>query len=443
MTLHIRRLAAPLILALPLLIGVSTALAFTSLTIGQLNLVTGFLVTALFGLGVDFEIHLYLRYLEELGKQHDRKAAMRTAMVQTLPACMTAATTTAAAFFAMTISDFRGFREYGVIAGMSVLITLVSTYVVLPPLAVLLSRKGKRQRLTPARGGLRYGVAVPMVLAGVALLVFSLLAASQVRWRTDFRKLRGDSETVDFSYFVGDLLGGSLTPAGILVQDVGQARRVHQYLDALVQDPNSAVKQYLSLASMVPSDAEHKLPILRKIQHSLESVLEQKLKPQDRQRVEDALMLARARPWTTEEIPLVFRRQFQTVDGDGQFVVVWPRFPTHEEDKVIAWGQALERIRVDLRERGIPVRILAENRIAARVLTQMREDAPLVLGAAALAVLLILVLDFRSPRLVLVRKSNPFRGEDEALVYFPVPVFIVMNAHRIGSFGELLEGDPG
>ncbi len=83
MSLYIRRLAAPLVMAGPLIIGVLATLAFTALTIGQLNLITGFLVSALFGLGIDFEIHLYLRYLELLEHHQDRMQAMRVAVRRT------------------------------------------------------------------------------------------------------------------------------------------------------------------------------------------------------------------------------------------------------------------------------------------------------------------------------------------------------------------------
>jgi len=404
-SLYVRRITAPIILAVPLVISVSTTLAITALTIGQLNLISGFLVSALFGLGIDFEIHLYLRYLEELSLTDDRREAMGRAIVRTLPGCLTAAVTTAAAFFAVAISDFRGFREYGQIAGMGVLAALMVTFIALPPLAMLLARKARRLKRVPPGGGLfRRSLAWGMLVTGTVLLVVAVLAAPHVRWQSDFRKLRGFSEQVDFSEWVSELLGGSLSPAAILVQDIDQARRVEKYLKPLVKDPSSQVRQSLSLASMVPKDAAQKVPVMAELQKILQDVLDEdtkkRLKPKDRKRVKDALVLARARPWGVTDIPEVFRKRFQTVDGKAQFVVVWPRSKMFLENEIIAWGQELARIRSDLRAAGIPVKIMDENRLAARVLAKMRTDAPVMIGAASVAVLLILIIGFRNARQV-------------------------------------------
>ncbi len=402
LTLYIRRLFAPVVLAVPLLLGVGSTLGITSLAIGQLNLVSGMLVSALFGLGIDFEIHLYLRYLEELTPGRDRREAMRVAITRTLPGCTTAATTTAAAFFAMAISDFKGYREYGLIAGMGVLVTLLMTYVSLPPLALWLSRRGRPPRPGAGARNIPRRLALAMVAVGGAALLAALLVAPRVRWHNDFKALRGNAAAVNFSYYVGDLLGGSLSPAAVLVKDLDQARRVHDHLEPRMGKPGAVVKRALSLASMVPRDMAQKLPILQGMERTLTSVADQKLNAEDRKRVQDALRLVRVKPWGVAEIPEVFRKQFQTLDGAEQFVVLWPAFPTHVDEKIIAWGEALNHLRAELRAQGLPVKILDENRIAARVLRQMREDAPLVLAAAGLAVVLLLLADFRKPARVLL-----------------------------------------
>lgn len=403
MTIHVRRLSAPFVLVVPLVTGVATTLAITAVTIGQLNLVSGFLVSALFGLGIDFEIHLYLRYLEKLERSRDRLAAMHQAIVKTMPACITAGATTAAAFFAMAISDFRGYREYGLIAGLGVLVTLVVTFVALPPLALLIDRRGKPHRPTGRLRVLSRGLAWPMVGLGTVLFVLAVWVAPRVRWYNDFSKLRGISDKVEFSRYVGDQIGGDFSPAAIYVESLEQARQVEAYLKPLTDNPTSWVKHYVSLATLVPGNLERKRPILREIERNLREVREKgELKPEDRGRVEDALKLARVKPWTVKDVPKVFRDQFLTVDGEGQFVIVWPRYHTDVDRDVIAWASVLERIRSGLRERGIPAKVIEENRVAARVLVEMRADAPYVLTAAGVAVLLFLILDFRTPRLVLM-----------------------------------------
>ena len=424
MTVYIRRLAAPLVMALPLMVGVTLTLALTAIFIGQLNLVSGFLVSALIGLGIDFEIHLYLRYLEELDRGRARIAAMQLAISKTITSCTTAATTTAAAFYAIAIADFRGFREYGLIAGTGVLITLAVTYVMLPPLAVLVSGKGKRGLRLFSGTSFRRRFAISMVVVGVLFLAYSLTVIQKVRWHSNFRQLRGTSAVVDFTASVEEALGGSLSPAAIYVDTTEQARQVQAYLEPLTNSPDSGVRRSLALADMLPPRQAEKRQILSQLERSLLRVLGEssfpagqgaspvgqgargakgtKLIPEDRKHIDQALVLARAKPWSEADIPEVFRRSFRTVDNRGQFVVVWPRSEMVEDLDIIAWGQELNRIRAELRARGIPAKILGENRIGARVLGEMRSQAPVIMIAAALAVLVILIHDTRNMRAVIL-----------------------------------------
>lgn len=408
LTLHIRRLAAPLVLVVPLLMGVTFTLAYTTLVVGQLNLVSGFLVSAILGLGIDFEVHLYLRYLELLHTHPDRRQAMTRAMVSTLPPCVTAAATTSAAFLAMCISDFRGFREYGLIVGVGVPITLVVTYLTLPPLATLISRRARVPRdLTRGATGPSRRLAWGMVMvSGLAVLLSVAGPGRAVRWYNDFYALRGISAVAEFSEEVAETLGGSLSPAAFLVRNLEQARQVEALLQPLTEDPSSRVRNSLSLASMVPGEVTKKEAVLAKIRAALTEVAAEDLSAEDRSQVQEALALARARPWKVDDIPEVYRRHFQTVTGQGQFVVVWPRSKLLVDHDIIAWGRELTRIRAALHASGIPVKIMDENRLAATVLHRMRKDAPMVVLTAALAVLLLLALDLRSPRRVMLVAST-------------------------------------
>jgi predicted RND superfamily exporter protein len=397
---YIRRPETLLIVAIPLVGGLCITMGITALTIGRLNLVSGFLVTALIGLGIDFEIHLYLRYLEELGESGDRVESMRKAIAGTLPGGITGALTTAAAFFSMAISDSRGFREYGQIAGLGVLVTLVAAYVMLPALALTVTRSVKRRKARgPAKRVFGRGLATMIVAASAAILIFSLYVSPRIRFRSNFKQLQSTSEAAKFSAYV-DQTFGSLSPAGILVRDVEQARRVEEWLVARSKQPNAVIDRVLSLAAMTPTQVEQRVAILAEMRKSLQDVLKEKLSKADRMRVLDALKLVEARPWSPRDIPAVYRKQFMTLEEDGTFVFVWPSLEMGEDVEVIAWADELNQIQRELAAIGIPVKILDENRVAGRVLKEMRIDGPYVLAYAGIAILILLVLDFRDLRKV-------------------------------------------
>ena len=134
-------MALPIIL-LPLVLGIVWTLGATALTIGGLNLITVFLTLILFGLGIDFGIHNFSRYREERRAGHEVSQALETVITETGGASLIAALTTAIAFFSLTLTEFRAFTEFGLIAGMGILLTFSSMYSILPALIVLSEKLG-------------------------------------------------------------------------------------------------------------------------------------------------------------------------------------------------------------------------------------------------------------------------------------------------------------
>lgn len=109
-------MAVPLIIV-PLVISLLATLAVTTLVIGQLNLITAFLTLILFGLGIDFGVHNFSRYVEERRSGTDLKGTIRIIIERTGRASFMAAITTGASFFALMLTQFRAFSEFGFIAG--------------------------------------------------------------------------------------------------------------------------------------------------------------------------------------------------------------------------------------------------------------------------------------------------------------------------------------
>ena len=127
----------PIKATLCLLVGLGYTMAFATLTIGHLNILTITFVPMLIGLAIDFGVHLVTRYEEELRHGHTELEAVTTAMVFTGKGIFTGAITTAAGFLAMAFTNFKGIQEMGVICGGGLLICLVPMMTLLPALLLL------------------------------------------------------------------------------------------------------------------------------------------------------------------------------------------------------------------------------------------------------------------------------------------------------------------
>ena len=96
-----------------LVVGLAYTLAFATIAIGHVNILTVTFVPMLVGLAIDFGVHLITRYEEELRHGKSEEQALTIAMVYTGQGIFTGAFTTAGAFLAMWFTRFKGIQEMG------------------------------------------------------------------------------------------------------------------------------------------------------------------------------------------------------------------------------------------------------------------------------------------------------------------------------------------
>ncbi len=136
-----RQIARPAAIIGSFTLGAGWTVGFTTLAIGHLNLLTVSFFTILVGSGVDFGIHILMRYEEEFAKRGDSKFALDEALVGTGSDIAVSAFATASAFWAVGFTDFKGVSELGIIAGFGILLCLIATVLPLPAIVCLLDRK--------------------------------------------------------------------------------------------------------------------------------------------------------------------------------------------------------------------------------------------------------------------------------------------------------------
>ena len=115
-----------------LVVGLAYTLAFATLTVGHLNILTITFVPILIGLAIDFGVHLVTRYEEELRLGKTEEQALTKAMVYTGQGIFTGALTTAGAFIAMCFTNFKGIQEMGIICGGGLLVCFIPMMTLLP-----------------------------------------------------------------------------------------------------------------------------------------------------------------------------------------------------------------------------------------------------------------------------------------------------------------------
>ncbi|MDR9366986.1 MAG: MMPL family transporter [Balneolaceae bacterium] len=100
-----------LIMSVPLAFSLCWTFGITWLLFDTLNIMTSTLFLLLFGMGIDFGIHFYARYVEERGEGHEVLDAIDTTFMTTGQAITAVGITTSAAFFILMLADFKGFPK--------------------------------------------------------------------------------------------------------------------------------------------------------------------------------------------------------------------------------------------------------------------------------------------------------------------------------------------
>ncbi len=246
-----------------LLAGLALTAGFAALSIGHLNLISVAFTVLFIGLGVDFGIHLGVRYQNLRAERLDRAAALRGAAERVGGSLVLCASTTAVAFYAFTPTDFRGIAELGVIAGTGMFFALFANLTLLPALLVL-GREPERPepREVPARVArwielpLRHARAVAV---GTALLAAGALAILP-RVSFDLNPLRVRDPNTESVQALNDLLAdGMAFPWNI--HALAESREAADALAARLEALDT-VDEALAPSEYVPKDQAEKLEML-------------------------------------------------------------------------------------------------------------------------------------------------------------------------------------
>ncbi|MCB9738577.1 MAG: MMPL family transporter [Deltaproteobacteria bacterium] len=420
-----RQLRALLLLFVPLGVGIALTVGFARLAIGYVNLITAFIFGILFGLGNDFGVYALTRYRESRAQGLSPQQALADAMPTLWSALRTAALTTAAGFLSLSLFEFRGFSQFGLIAGVGVLLALVATMAVFPPLVLVLHRIWPEADVAPERtGGLRWmgwltrpGVARPASMLLVALAVVGAFFARDLSFDTNFRKLRskpkkvaaGDTAPVDAAAArraaqskLGARFGREAgttnrTPILVVTDGIDDALAVHRQLE-LRRPYLTRLQSYVSIHSFLPQQQQERAAIAQRIRERIEAK-RSLLQGEDAAEADRALELLHPEPFAAEDLPDFVRKRFLDTSGTlGRFVLVYANGNLADARSVAEVIEQMGHFEVGPKS----YRSTASFFMLAEADAVVRKEGPIAVLLAALAVLLVTFFHYRQIRPVLL-----------------------------------------
>ncbi len=272
-----------------LLIGLCLTAGFATVSVGSLNLISVAFAVLYIGLGIDFSIHLSLRYEELLKQKIPNLAALRESSRDVGASLVICAVSTAVGFYAFIPTRFVGVSELGIISGSGMFISLLVSLSLLPALFALSPMPVRKIPEMEYRSVIGYWSDFPLRHGKVILIVTTLLVAvsvyllPRVHFDYDLLNLR-DQNSESVATFRDLVEGGDFSPLRltVLAKDGQQAEQLRDRLLKL-----SSVDKVISLKDLVPQEQDAKLKIIKKLKKRLKIVSKTEPKADARSTLDD------------------------------------------------------------------------------------------------------------------------------------------------------------
>ena len=397
-TLFFRQVIGSLFITLPLIMSLTWTFGVTYLAIGSLNMITVGLFAILFGLGIDFGIHIFARYREAHRRGMDIEQALTVTVRYTGKALTTTAVTTSIAFYSLLLTDFKGFSEFGFIVGTGILFSLVAMVAICPAFIVL----AERLRLVipiPKRSVLwrtgRYPKPWATLLIGTVITGYSLYHLGDLEFEYDFSKLKPAPPPNINKGSLPQSLKEGRSPAIVLTESYDEAMEVVRTVEAIkaANGDSSTVLNVKSVYSALPQDQDAKLALIADIRALLDRE-EGLFSESERAKLDSLRPYLDVEKLTLYDLPADLTNEFKDKEGNIlNFVAINASVELKDGKDAIRFAEEISHIETPTGKTYIAS---SSHIIVAEMLKVMLEDSPLAVILTLTVVAIVLLIDLRS-----------------------------------------------
>ncbi len=407
---------APFILGGSLAVPVIITFGFAELAVDYLNTSTAFLGSIVIGNGINPNIIWLARYFEERRRGKDVPEALVRTHRSVWLATLTASFAAALAYGSLVLTDFRGFRDFGIIGSVGMVLCWVGAIVLLPALVVLNERVGRL--VSVSENGRRnfYGALftrlaflnprVTIAASGALSIVAFVFIASAIAsgpFEYDFRNLKsvreGSTSARRINDRAGSIASGSKRGDGIaiVVDTVEDAEQLRTELERRKNDDDVPWSDVYSIQALLPDNQEEKIPILADLRELLLD-LRQYADDEELEEIDEHIPPEHIEPLTYDDVPVEVASMFAEKDGTrGQIIVVSQRdgFSTWDGRYLIRWAEALRELRMQSGKRPA---LAGRAPVFADMISAIVSDGPKAILASFTATLLLVLFAFGALR---------------------------------------------
>ena len=362
------------------------------------------------GNGINSGVILLARFCEERRKGVALETAIAIALRTTWRPTLAAALAAAAAYGSLIFTDFRGFNQFGWIGALGMVVCWLYAMLLIPPLCSLLGGAMQRAGAASTGAGTRFSLSVlgrarSLLAAMLALAVVSAIGIARRHgdfFEYDFSKLRRSDSWASGERYWGKRMDQTLqrylTPTLILADDPAQAREVETRVLQLKREGRAGdlIASVRTLRDLLPEHRSRSLEQAARLKALLTPRLLATLSPEERRYVDSALSEASLLPLRQDRIPMTLLAGLRERDGcSDRSVLVFPKLDAGTWD-----ARRIDQYAADLRKAAsvgrAPVSVAGPLLLSSDIVSAIETDGPRATLIAALALLVVCGLSFRS-----------------------------------------------
>lgn len=441
-----RKWAPTVIVISGMALGTILTMGFAKITLGELNMVTSIIGAILMGFGIDYGIHFIYRTRIELGAGKAWDKAITDAIINAGRPALIAAIVTAGSFFVLLVSQFRGFSQFGFLAGFGTLIIGLTLFSWSPAILSLIGHWKPELPakligvMKPPSAELESGktkIPAPKLMLAIAVLLVGGVCAFAVPW-VDSPTPKDDEEVTMLARFLGGVRFNyntralapvdqpsiklqdeinrrfqiSSDPVAVYTKTLEEAKDIW---DAMTDDPDhnfsvnmskfSTVDQVVSIYTFTPppKTAEANAAVLAEWREELKDIDVEGLPPEMQEKAGFFKRVLEKKPFDVHGVPEIYSSLFTHLpttkpENHGYLTFLYPKVDLWDGKNLLKFADQTNLIEG---KSGKKYQAAGLAILYAKLARIVLFDGKLTVLLAALWILVMHYLDFRSVKLAL------------------------------------------
>lgn len=384
--------------------GFIISLGLSTFLFNEINVFTGIIFSILFGINLDYILHLYSVNKKNVLAGSSVYAIAKSYLSSTKPILLSCLTT-GLAIMSLVFADFEGFIQFGIIFFINIIVNLGSTY-----LFLLLSPSLEKRNEESEKGNVVFlkltevaSVPKNQRIGGIfffsfLILVGAFLGIGSLSFNFSFSDLEPESATTDFKKLSSTVNTGKRyhDPSYFIAEDIQESKKLFEHLKERIGNEYPDIERVESFSARYPVSEEQKVAKAIKVTaiQQLINNNEEFLGNVSEQASEFIEIARNTVPPTLEGLPKYIKNRFFFDDGSiAPLVIMYPAMSLSNGATSIKFRKSSGAITV---ESGKVFYAASTYMIASSILELLISESTFLFVTPLLTIIVLLLIYYRS-----------------------------------------------